>query len=109
MYSASYEGGAAATRVPQNYNGNYDFEHTVQDFSSPDATESEACDRTDEHKTDKTAAPSEDIPRCDTGSHKLTSYFSGEELLILGLAAYMFFIEEDTDLALILIILFLIR
>ena len=32
MYSASYEGGAAATRVPQNYNGNYDFVLAKYDY-----------------------------------------------------------------------------
>ena len=111
MYSASYDGDSSPTRIPQNYSGNYDFEHDVQDFSNaaPEKTlDGEACECTDS-KSDDDAPSKDDTAPCDTPARNLTDYFSCEDLLLLGLAAYMFFAEGETDLALILAVLLLIR
>ena len=112
MYSASYDSGTAATKIPQNYNGSYDFEHLMKDISSAENEKEDARESFERAEcADVADAEHEDCakPPCDNGRNSLTDLFSCEDLLLLGLAAYMFFAEEESVLALVLIILLLIR
>ena len=121
MYNGSYESGAAI-RVPEGYGGSvsFDGEQNTTDISQNDVPcENEATQRgaeecaecaselCDEEQTDARGHVADTLGEV---FNKIVKSASCEDILIIGVAAFLFFSENGDKLyALLLLILLLIR
>ena len=121
MYNGSYESNAAI-RVPKGYGGSVSFEAepSTNDLSAAEA----ACENESAETTQKecTECPLEAEIQDETDARghvadtfsevfgKIVKSASSEDILIIGVAAFLFFSENGDKLyALLLLILLLIR
>ncbi len=123
MYNGSYESGAAI-RVPEEYGGSVSFD--TERTASRDISDSDADRENEKAETAYTAEDAEhefvhgENNECDTDKrisdtfgevfNKIVKSASSEDILIIGVAAFLFFSENGDKLyALLLLILLLIR
>lgn len=124
MYNGSYDNTESTIRIPDDYGGSVSF-----DTERTTSQNIYASDTDRENETTATAYTAEDAEyefthsennECDTDKHisdtfgeifnKIVKGASSEDILIIGVAAFLFFSENGDKLyALLLLILLLIR